>query len=229
MKSVGIIGGLGPETTSNFYLEVLFGCQKVNRIRRPLIVIGSVPLDFEIERDAIGHNIGIERCLPFLIEEAKRLESAGVDFLVMPCNSLHLFIGEIREAVTIPVLSIVEQTVNYLVKNKVDKIGLISTSATIENQVYEVILKKNGITYITPEAGQRARIDAIIQRLINGEHIADDRLYLIEVADQLFEKGATQVALACTDLQLLNPVSDKVVIFDTMKLIASSTVNHVLI
>jgi aspartate racemase len=228
MKSVGVIGGLGPETTSNFYLEVLFGCQKVNKIRRPLIVIGSVPLEFEIERDAIGRNIGIERCLPFLVAEAKRLESSGVDFLVMPCNSLHVFIDEIRDSVAIPVLSIVEQTADYLEKTGVDKIGLISTSATIANRVYEANLNKKGITFIKPEVDQRAQIDAIIQRLINGDCRDEDQLYLVSVADELFEKGASQVALACTDLQLLNPVSEKVVIFDTMKLLANSTINHIL-
>jgi aspartate/glutamate racemase len=53
MKSVGVIGGLGPETTSEFYLEVIFQCQSQNDKQRPLIVISSVPLLFEIERDLI--------------------------------------------------------------------------------------------------------------------------------------------------------------------------------
>jgi aspartate racemase len=108
MKSVGVIGGLGPETTANFYSEVIFRCQKLNDIQRPSIVVGSVPLLFEIERDLIAHNTGIERYIPFLQDEAKLLEKAGVDFIVMPCNSLHVFIDDIRAAVSVPVLSIVE-------------------------------------------------------------------------------------------------------------------------
>jgi aspartate/glutamate racemase len=58
MKSVGIIGGVGPETTAEFYLEVIFRCQKLNATARPLIVISSVPLPFEIERDLIATNTG---------------------------------------------------------------------------------------------------------------------------------------------------------------------------
>lgn len=58
MKSVGIIGGVGPETTAEFYLEVVFGCQKVNQDRRPLIVTSNVPLLLEIERDLIEKNEG---------------------------------------------------------------------------------------------------------------------------------------------------------------------------
>lgn len=57
MKSVRIIGGLGPETTAEFYLEVIFGCQKINNKKRPLVVITSVPLLFEIEKDMIEKNI----------------------------------------------------------------------------------------------------------------------------------------------------------------------------
>ena len=96
MKTVGIIGGLGPETTSEFYLDIVFSCQKKDRTARPPILISSVPMPYQIEEDAIEKNIGIERISPFLLTEAKRLEKAGADFIVMPCNSLHVFIEEIR-------------------------------------------------------------------------------------------------------------------------------------
>jgi len=58
-------------------------------------------------------------------------EKAGADFLVMPCNSLHVFIDEIRNAVGIPVLSIIEETVRFLKANNLQKVGIVSTSATI--------------------------------------------------------------------------------------------------
>jgi len=76
MKKVGIIGGLGPETTSEFYLDLVFSCQKKDRTHRPSIIIASVPLPYKIEEEAIAKNIGFERIPPFLIEEAKRLEKA---------------------------------------------------------------------------------------------------------------------------------------------------------
>ncbi|MFZ2126362.1 MAG: amino acid racemase [Candidatus Microsaccharimonas sp.] len=227
MKSVGIIGGLGPETTANFYLEVIFRCQQLNDNQRPSVVIGSVPLLFEIERDLIAHNTGIKRYIPFLQEEARKLEKSGVDFLVMPCNSLHVFIDEIRAAVSIPVLSIVEETIKYLNSKDIKKVGLISTSATIENKVYESKLSESGIEYVTPTDEQRSKIDTIIQRLVNGEHLDEDREFLIDTANSI-SKDVSFVALACTDLQLLNPESNKVEIFDTMKILADSTVAQIL-
>jgi len=228
MKSVGVIGGLGPETTAEFYLEVIFQCQKRNTKQRPSIVISSVPLLFEIEKDLIESNTGKERYIPYLLEEAKRLERSGVDFLVMPCNSLHVFINEIRESVSIPVLSIVEETVNYLKKHNFKKVGLISTSATVANNVYENKLRDEDIDYVTPDDLQRAQMDKIIQRLINGQHLNQDRELILEVVKELSAQNVDSVALACTDLQLLLPSSSEVPIFDTMKVLAESTVETIL-
>ncbi|TAL56934.1 MAG: aspartate racemase, partial [Nanoarchaeota archaeon] len=106
MKTVGIIGGLGPETTSEFYLEIIFGCFSKNREVRPPILIWNVPLLYQIERDLLMKSEGEERYIPYLQDAARKLEKAGADFLVMPCNSLHIFIDEIRNSVSIPVLSI---------------------------------------------------------------------------------------------------------------------------
>ena len=228
MKSVGVIGGLGPETTAEFYLEVIFQCQKKYDKQRPLIVISSVPLLFEIERDLIASNTGKERYIPFLVDEAKRLEKSGVDFLVMPCNSLHVFIEDIRSAVSIPVLSIVEETINYLKQHGFNKVGLISTSATVANNVYETKLEENNIAFVAPNDLQRAKMDKIIQRLIEGQHLNKDRELILEVVKELSAQDVDCVALACTDLQLLLPKSGEVEIFDTMKVLAESTVRAIL-
>lgn len=228
MKSVGVIGGLGPETTAEFYLEVIFQCQKSDTTQRPLILISSVPLLFEIERDLIATNTGKERYIPYLVKEAQRLEKSGVDFLVMPCNSLHIFINEIRESVSIPVLSIVEETVATLSKKSTKKVGLISTSATIKNKVYENSFTAAGIDFVTPDDLQRAKMDKIIQNLISGRHMNDDREYIQEVIGDLTTKGVESVALACTDLQILLPESGNIAVFDTMKVLAEATVSEIL-
>ncbi len=227
MKSVGVIGGLGPETTAEFYLEIIFGCQKLGLPQRPLVVVSSVPLLLEVERDLIESNTGKERYIPFLVTEAQRLEKTGVDFLVMPCNSLHVFINEIREAVNIPVLSIVEETISHLKANGFTKIGLISTSATVANHVYERKLAEATIEFVTPDELQKAKMDKIIQRLIEGQHLNKDREDILEVAYGLAAQGVDCIALACTDLQLLLPSSQQVPMFDTMKILADATVREI--
>jgi aspartate racemase len=228
MKSVGIIGGLGPETTSEFYLKIIFQCQKQNTTQRPSIVIASVPLLFEIERDLIAFNKGKERYIPFLVEEAKRLDKSGVDFIVMPCNSLHVFIDEIRNAVRVPVLSIVEETISYLKTNRINNVGIISTSATVANNVYEDKFTENSIDFVTPNDLQKAKMDKAIQRLVEGQHLNGDRDMIIDVIEDLASQGVNAVALACTDLQLLLPSTNEVHIFDTMDVLARATVKTIL-
>ncbi|MDO8639849.1 MAG: amino acid racemase [bacterium] len=142
MKTVGIIGGLGPETTSEFYLDLVFSCAKKDKTARPAIVIASVPLPYQIEEDLILKSEGMERYIPYLTAEAQRLEKAGADFIVMPCNSLHVFIEQIRKSVSIPVLSIVEETVKFLKKESMSKVGIVSTSATIKNKLTHSCLLK---------------------------------------------------------------------------------------
>ena len=228
MKTVGIIGGLGPETTSEFYLDIVFSCQKKDRTARPAVIISSVPLPYQIEEDAIVNNLGIERCLPFLTQEAKRLEKSGADFIVMPCNSLHVFIKEIRESVAIPVLSIVEETVKFLKREKMNKVGIISTSATIKNKLYENAFAENSIEYIAPDALQQAKMGKFILNLVTGQQKNRDREELIDIVNSFEDKSLDCVILACTDLQLLIPQHPKIKIFDTMKILADSTVENIL-
>lgn len=228
MKSVGIIGGLGPETTAEFYLEVIFGCQKLNGVQRPSIIISSVPLRYEIENDLIATNSGKERYIPYLTDSARQLEKAGVDFIVMPCNSLHVFIDEIRNSISIPVLSIVEETIAYLDSKGYKNIGLISTSATVQNKVYENALFASGITHITPNGLQKAKMDKIIQRLVAGQHLNNDREEIHDVVREFVDQKVDAIALACTDLQLLLPKSEQVEIFDTMKVLADAAAREIL-
>lgn len=228
MKTVGIIGGLGPETTAEFYLDIVFSCQKQDKSSRPPVIISSVPLPYEIEEDLIVKNTGSERYIPYLVAEAKRLEKNGADFLVMPCNSLHVFIEEIRKAVNLPVLSIVEETVAFLNKNNFKTVGIVSTSATVENKLYETAFEQNNIDFFTPEPLDQAKMGKIIHNLVNGQQNNRDREELIRIINDFEEKKVDCVILACTDLQLLIPQHPTLKIFDTMKIFADATVKHLL-
>lgn len=227
MKTVGIIGGLGPETTSEFYLELIFSCRQLNKNSYVPVLINSIPLPFYLERDAIVDGIGEERILPFLLDAAKNLEKAGADFIVLPCNSLHKFIKEIRQAVKIPVLSILEETTKFLKQQKINKVGIVATPITIKNKLYEKLLKVNGITMVVPDNLQLAKIGKIIFNLTSNRYNNKDRDMLLRVIRDLGKKKVKNIILACTDLQLLIPKSDHLKIYDTMKILLDATVRKV--
>lgn len=190
--------------------------------------MSSVPLPFQIEKDLIEKNEGSERYIPFLITEAKRLEQSGAEFIVMPCNSLHVFIKEIRASVNIPVLSIVEETVKFLQKNNFKKAGIVSTSATIKNKLYEQAFEKADIGYETPDPYQQEKMGKYIMNLVSGMQSNKDREGLIEIINDFENKKVEVVILACTDLQLLIPTHPRLRIFDTMKIFADATVDKIL-
>ena len=228
MKTVGIIGGLGPETTSEFYLELIFSTQKLNKANRPKILIYSVPLPYDIEEDAIARGKGEERCLPFLIDAAKSLERAGADFLVMPCNSLHAFIENIRGSVKIPVLSIVEEATKFLKEERISEVGIISTLITLNKKLYETSFTTNGIRQVVPDDFQQAKIGKMIHNLVSNRHDNKDREELVKIISEFEGKGVGGVILACTDLQLLIPEHPRLKIYDTMKILVDTTVKELL-
>jgi aspartate racemase len=147
----------------------------------------------------------------------------------MPCNSLHVFIEDIRSSVNIPVLSIIEETVAFMKKNGFRKVGIVSTSATIENKLYEIAFEKEGIAYVTPDALEQAKMGKFIHNLVMGQQKNTDRDELISIIGNFEGKNVDCVALACTDLQLLIPTHPKLKIFDTMKILADATVEHILV
>ncbi|MBI2662892.1 amino acid racemase [Candidatus Woesearchaeota archaeon] len=228
MKTAGIIGGVGPETTAEFYLEIIFGCYKKNKEQRPPILIWNTPLKYEMESDLLQKSSGEERYIPYLIEAAQKLEKSGADFLVMPCNSLHIFIEQIRQAVKIPVLSIVEETVDFLKKSKINKVGVIATSTSIKRRLYAEALEKEGIELVVPDDFEQAKMGNVIKNIILNRHANRDREEIIKIINNFEKKKVKNIILACTDLQLLIPHHPVLKIYDTMKIFAEATVNTIL-
>ncbi|MCD6229911.1 MAG: amino acid racemase [Candidatus Diapherotrites archaeon] len=146
----------------------------------------------------------------------------------MPCNSLHVFIEEIRESVGVPVLSIIEETVKFLKENKMNKVGLVSTSATIKNKLYENAFEKNNIGFAAPDDFQQAKMGKVIHNLVTGQQNNRDRKELIGIITGFESEDVDCVVLACTDLQLLILEHGKLKIFDTMKIFADATVETML-
>lgn len=227
MKTVGIIGGLGPETTAKFYLEVIDLTRKRDGKQRPPMLIWNVPMEVAIEKSFIAGNDESQAYIKLLTEAAQKLEAAGVDFIVIPCNSVHVFIDEIRQSVKIPVLSIVEETVTFLKNHNIDHVAVLATSATVNNGLYDHLLEPAGISVISPSETEQRLLDQSITRLVNGENTVEDRDQLNEIITSLANQGVQTTLLACTDLQLITPSHPTVAIYDTMQILVESTVNKI--
>ncbi len=224
MNTVGIIGGLGTDTTAKFYMDTVRLFQKQTDSLRPNVLINSVSGSHAQEKHSFQDNKGMDYYFPLLIHAAQRLEKADADFLVIPCNSVHLYIEDIRAAVSIPVLSILEETVSFLKRNKLQTVGIVSSLVTVHHKLYEAAFEKSGIQYKKPDDEQQKSLGEIIINLLQGEKTNKDRQRLQEIVDSFKHQNVDCVILACTDLQLLEPLSNVVHVFDTMKILVEATV-----
>lgn len=228
MKTVGIIGGLGPETTAELYQEIVSGFIKKDKAEHPSILIYSVPLSLKTEKECIIEARNTEKCLPDLINAAQILQKGGADFLVLACNSLHIFIDEIRESVQIPVLSTIEETVKVLKRQVSKRVGVLATSITINNRLYKDQFKTNDIDDLTLSDKDQNTLNQIIYHLVTGDYNDGDKEKLDNIINDLSKKNIDSIILACTDLQLLKPHHDKVEIFDTMQILANAIIREMM-
>jgi len=228
MKTLGIIGGFGPETTAQFQLAIIERCRAKGSLVRPEIIMWNAPISLKIEEDLIIHNSGIQNFLPFLIKGAKTLERAGASMLVLPCNTLHIFIEEIRTAVNIPVLSIVDTTLEHLINRNVKNVAVIGTKATSENNLFVDTLKKRGITPILPTEHEQMAIDQVILDILNIKAHRRATRILQVIACECMKRGTDNILLACTDLQIVFPTLKEAIVHDTMHILAHACAREIL-
>ncbi|MBI2579248.1 MAG: amino acid racemase [Candidatus Aenigmarchaeota archaeon] len=228
MKSVGIVGGLGPETTAEFYLELIKKFRN-NGDSYPSIIIDNVPFPFHLERDIIQNSVNEGRLLPFLKESIKRLNYSRVDFIAIPCNTVHIFIDELRKESRAPILSIIDETISAVKENNLEKVGLLATAKTIESKLYEIPVENNGIKVILPEKDEQEEISRIIVQILENR-VSDDDINTMEaVIRNLKGRGSEAIVLGCTDLQLVLKNDFGVQIIDSMEILLESVyhqMNH---
>lgn len=225
MKTIGIIGGLGPETTAEFYLEILLNAARLGHRARPRILIESIPMDLEVEQEFITSNKHHKEYIDLLIYAAKALEVAGADFIVIPCNSVHIFIDAVRKAVSIPILSIVEETKKVASEIANSDIGLLATSTTIKNNIYGGVTTADGDALCYLKAEEQELLDELILKLVNNRHNKNDKKELVKLTRTFAKRRKLNViVLACTDLQIAIKDIKGIKVIDSMSILAQSTV-----
>lgn len=232
MKTVGVIGGLGPEATAKFYLELINKFSQVNKINYPSIVIYNIPLTFKIEQQFHEEKIDKkDRAAMFnsIFSGVKKLEKAGVDLLVIPCNTVHIFTTELRQQISVPFLSIIEETAKRLLEMKIKKVGLLGTKITINSNLYQEELKAKGIDLILPDLKQQSKVLEITKNILFGKNNEESKKELILIINSLALKDAKAIILGCTEIPLLMKQKDvNLPLIDTIEVLAESTANKII-
>jgi aspartate racemase len=226
-KIAGIVGGLGPETGFRFCLEVN-NAVKAASGGQPCLLLENAAVPSRVERDIVSGKASPEM-FEILAGSVRRLNSAGADFIVIPCNTAHVFMERLRGVSAVPIFSVIDETAEECKSRGFKMVGLLGTSTTANSQMHQRALSGRGIKAILPDEGKQKEIDGIILRILEGRAGSADKASLSEVIEDLQLMGAEAVILGCTDLGLLiNQGWVGLPLIDTLSVLEESTVRELL-
>ncbi len=198
-KTLGIIGGMGPAATCDL-MEKIISLTAASRDQDHLHIITDVNTNIPDRTDAILHN-GADPT-PELIKSGRRLEAAGADFLIMPCNTAHYYYEPLSAAVTIPVLHMPRLTAAVLGGAGVKKAAVLATDGTVRSGVYDAALETEGVEPLYPDPRHQTMIMQLIYDGVKGRKLPLGSVPVREIMDELRARGAEKFLLACTELPL---------------------------
>ena len=226
-KTLGVIGGLGPETGCMFCLSVNNKFKPITK-RQPHIILDNLPISEEAEERLINGGPSKEH-LELLLASIERLNKVEVTLIAIACNTVHIFIDEARKHSSVPVLSIIEETAKKIKEMNIKKVGILASTKTIKSRLHENELKKQNIELVLPEEKEQQFLSECIVRIVNSRSSEEDKTKLRKIIKKLEEKGVQGIILGCTDLPLIISKEDAITpIINTTAILEDAAVNKLL-
>src|SRR3954471_1666324 len=203
MKIIGMIGGIGPESTIDYYKRLLDGTEKRNPSGpAPSIIINSIDLQKGLA--LLGTN-QLSELAEYIVPEVMRLHDAGAEFGFLAANSPHIVFDDIARRSPIPLVSIVEATCAEAKARGFTKLGLLGTRFTMHGRFYPDVFTREGIELTVPTADEQDYIhDKYINELIPGKFLPQTREGLLAIARSMRdEEGIQALILGGTELPLI--------------------------
>ena len=201
-KIVGILGGMGPQATVDLFQKVLNATPAQTDQEHLRIIIdchSKIP-------DRTAHILkGEENPGPYMIESAKLLENAGAELILIPCNAAHHWHEVVQQNVNIPVLHIMESTLEHVTHNypQTEVIGLLASSSTVKNGLYQEIFNRKSIEVICPEPQYQEKVMKAIWEVKAGNAGPDVTKLLVDAGNSLIARGAQGVIAGCTEIPIV--------------------------
>lgn len=222
-KTIGILAGMGPRSTAPFLEMVYDQCQiqygAKYDIDYPQIMVYSLPTPFYTDRE-IDH----EHMKDIVIEGLQRLEATGVDFIAMPCNSAHIYFRELEKSINIPLLNIVNETINCLSSQK-QRISVFATEGTMKSRIYQSGITAAGHEYIFSDHWQDG-VNKVIQMIKIKEEKSEIIRYWGNMLEEIKGQSVDTLIFGCTDLSVLKEHSRGISILDSSEVLAKKTVTR---
>jgi aspartate racemase len=227
-KRIGLLGGMSPESTIEYYQYITHTyTERYGDHGYPEVLIYSVSFQPYVDWptqdrwDLVGAG---------LREAAQKLEVAGADFVAIATNTMHIVQDEVREGITIPLLSLLDAVGDVISAQGLRTVGLLGTRFTMEQPFYRDALSERGISVLVPGPDGRELVNTVIyDELVRGEIRDESRASYLGIIDQLRAEGAEGVVLGCTEIPLLvTKEHTETPLFDTTLVHAEAILNFAL-
>ncbi|WP_217697994.1 aspartate/glutamate racemase family protein [Thioalkalivibrio denitrificans] len=226
-RIAGILGGMGPEATVDLMSRVIRATPARDDADHVRMVVDNnpqVPSRIRALLDGDGESAG-----PCLQDMARRLEAWGADFLAMPCNTAHYYYPEIRRAVSIPVLNMLDLSAETIAREHPDirTVGLLASSAILRLGLYEEALARQGLEAVSPRPDVQDALMAAIRRIKTGRYGNEVDAALNAAAAQLADAGAGVLLIACTELSVVaDRLNTPCPVVDSAQVLAEAVVHE---
>lgn len=202
MKTIGIIGGMGPLASAHLYRKIVLKTEADLDQEHIHIIIDSNTNIPDRTRSILGTG---ESPLEELIKSARILEGAGADFLIMCCNTAHFYHEAVAREVGIPFLNMLEETVRFIGEKygKDAVVGLLATDGSLRTGIFDEYFRQAGLQVVKPVRTQKYVMDYVYDGL-KKNRFDHGREKFMETVAELRESGAQVFLLGCTELSIAN-------------------------
>lgn len=224
MKTIGIVGITAEGAADCYKLIVKQATQKLGANQHPEIVLVNPPFNLILgaqkQRDwqAVADTI---------VAAARKCETAGADFIIMPANSVHFAYDLVAKALEVPVINIVEVVSDECEARGFKKVGVLGVGLTMSDGLYDEALNRRGTMQVKLSLTEKLQLDEIIySELVGGIMKPTSVEKVLAICRRLASEGCEALVLACTELQMiLNADSVTLPILDSTELLAASAVS----
>lgn len=226
MKTIGLLGGMSWESTAAYYRFIQ------TETKRRLGPMHSAPVamvSVEFHKVHAYQDAGDwDGAAAYLSEQARRVQDAGADMLLVCTNTMHKVADAIEDAIDIPLLHIVDTTAAAIRAAGFDTVGLLGTRFTMQQDFYRSRLARQGVTALVPDDRDQALVNRVIfSELVDGVISETSRADYLRIMQTLTSRGAQGIIEGCTEIgMLVGPEHTGIPLFETASLHAMAAVDQ---
>lgn len=194
---------MGPEATVDLLQRIIANTPALDDVDHIRCIVDNnpkIPSRIKAIMGEDGINPG-----PSMVEMAKRLEQWGADFLAIPCNTAHYYYDYVADAVSIPVIHLIDLVVEKIMAENRDlrEVGVLGSTTIVKTGLYASRFAKQGVTVVYPDAADQEQLFALIRAVKKGDTGRAVAASFIEICTGLARRGVTICILGCTELGVI--------------------------